>query len=178
MCSNTLTQVSFLGSYSIFMAPLCGVIIVDYFILRKGNIHIPSCYIGNKSGLYWFWSGVNWIGAAAWMAGTSLGIPGLVGQYQPQSVSNAAKYMYMMGWLLTFFTSVIVYYVASVLIKPRIFPSGCENTPLRWEWLANDGREGFFGGEKDEGEIYCPSTPPVMDSEEVEIDEKSQKSAF
>jgi NCS1 family nucleobase:cation symporter-1 len=155
------------------MAPLCAVIMVDYFIVRKGNIHIPSCYIGNKTGLYWFWSGINWVGAAAWLLGTTMGIPGLIGQYQPQLINDAARYMYMMGWLLTFFTSAVLYYVATMFIKPRVFPSGFEDTPLKWEWLANDGREGFFDGERDGGELYCPSTPPMIDSEEVEMGEKS-----
>lgn len=159
------------------MAPLCAVIIVDYFVARKGNVHIPSCYVGNKDGLYWFWSGVNWLGVAAWLLGTTMGIPGLIGQYQPEIISNAAKYMYMMGWLLTFFTSAVIYCVATIFIKPKIFPSGFENTPLRWEWLAENGREGFFDRER-EGEIYCPPTPPMTDGEEVETGEKSGKAAF
>lgn len=160
------------------MAPLCAVIIVDYFVARKGNIHIPSCYTGNRNGLYWFWSGVNWLGVAAWLGGTTMGIPGLIGQYQPQIISNAAKYMYMMGWLLTFFTSAAVYYVAIVLVKPRIFPSGFESVPIEWEWLANDGREGFFDGERDGGDSFCPSTPPMTDGEEVNIGEKSLKTTM
>lgn len=160
------------------MAPLCAVIIVDYFIARKGNVHVPSCYIGNKSGLYWFWSGVNWLGAAAWLFGTTMGIPGLIGQYQPQIISNAAKYMYMMGWLLTFFTSAILYYIMTIIVKPRIFPAGFDTTPLKWEFLANDGREGFFDGERDGGELYCPSTPPTTDIEEVDAGEKPGKASY
>jgi NCS1 family nucleobase:cation symporter-1 len=157
------------------MAPLCAVIIVDYFIVRKGNIHILSCYIGNRNGLYWFTSGVNYLGALAWLFGTTMGIPGLIGQYQPQIVSNAAKYMYMMGWLLTFFTSATIYYIATAFIKPRIFPSGFESVPIKWEWLANDGREGFFDGERDSVDVYRPCTPPMMNDEEVVIGEKSPK---
>lgn len=160
------------------MAPLCAVIIIDYFIARKGNVHIPSCYVGNKSGLYWFWSGVNWLGAAAWLLGTIMGIPGLIGQYQPRIVSDAAKHMYMMGWLLTFFTSATLYYVATVLVKPQIFPAGFEATPLKWEWLANEGREGFFAGERPGEEGYCPPTPPTTDVEEVDVGEKSVKATF
>jgi hypothetical protein len=29
-------------------------------------------------------------------------------------------------------------------IKPQMFPSGQGNTPLKWEWLANKGREGSY----------------------------------
>ncbi|KAG9200117.1 hypothetical protein G6514_007594 [Epicoccum nigrum] len=175
LMANATAFLSFLGSYSIFMAPLCAVIIIDYFIARKGNIHIPSCYVGNRSGLYWFWSGVNWLGVLAWLLGTTMGIPGLIGQYQPQIISNAAKYMYMMGWLLTFFTSAVVYYVATILVKPRIFPSGFESVPFKREWLANEGREGFFDGEREGGDSFCPSTPPMTDGEEVRVGEKSAK---
>lgn len=160
------------------MAPLCAVIIVDYFIARKGNIHIPSCYIGHRSGLYWFWSGINWPGVVAWLLGTAMGIPGLIGQYQPRIISDAAKFMYMMGWLLTFFTSAVIYYVATVLIRPRIFPSGFESVPVEWEWLANDGREGFFDGERDGGDDFYPSSPPLTDGEEVEFGDKAVKPAF
>lgn len=175
LMANASAFLSFLGSYSIFMAPLCAVIMVDYYLVRKGNVHIPSCYVGKKTGLYWFWTGVNWVGVAAWLLGTTMGIPGLIGQYQPQLISDAARYMYMMGWLLTFFTAAILYYVATVFIKPRIFPEGFEGTPLTWEWLANEGREGFYDGERDGGDLYCPSTPPMTDSERVDMDEKSMK---
>lgn len=76
LIANAEAFLSFLGSYNIFMAPLCAVIIVDYAFIRKGNIHVPSCYDGSKRGLYYFWSGVNWVGAAAWLLGTTMGIPG------------------------------------------------------------------------------------------------------
>jgi len=157
------------------MAPLCAVIMVDYFIVRKGNIHIPSCYIGNKTGLYWFWSGVNWIGVMAWIGGTTMGIPGLIGQYQPKLISDAARYMYMMGWLLTFFTAAVVYTIATLLIKPRIFPNGFETSPFQREWLANEGREGFFDGERDAGDQFCPPSSPIIEGEEVVMGEKSEK---
>jgi NCS1 family nucleobase:cation symporter-1 len=156
------------------MAPLCAVIIVDY-IARRGNIHVPSCYIGDKRGLYWFQSGVNWYGVAAWLLGTTMGIPGLIGQYQPKIVSNAAKYMYMMGWLLTFFTSAILYYIMTLISKRRIFPYGREDTPILREWLANEGREGFFEGEREGELIFTPGTPPMTDKEELEMGEKSLK---
>lgn len=157
------------------MAPLCACIIVDYFLVRKGNVHVPSCYDGKSSGLYWFWSGVNWCGVAAWLLGTTMGIPGLIGQYEPQLISNAARYMYMMGWLLTFFTSAVIYYIIAIFIKPQIFPTGREAAPFEREWLANEGREGFFEGERDGEEYFAPATPPMTDAEEFHVGEKGCK---
>lgn len=152
------------------MAPLCAVIMVDYFLTRKGNVHVPSCYDGKKTGLYWFTFGVNICGVVAWLLGTAMGIPGLIGQYQPQIISMAAQNMYRMGWILTFTTSSVIYYVLTFFFKPQIFPTGFESTPLEREWLANEGREGFYEGERDGGELYAASTPPMTDGEEVRMD--------
>ncbi|KAI6778562.1 uncharacterized protein J7T54_003312 [Emericellopsis cladophorae] len=175
LMANANAFLSFLGSYNIFMAPLCAVIIFDYAFIRKGNVHVPSCYDGSKHGLYYFWSGVNWIGVIAWLLGTTMGIPGLIGQYQPQLMSDASRYMYMMGWILTFVTSAVVYMVASLPIKSRwrIFPSGREDAPFTWEWLSNEGREGFFDGDREnQSVIYAPPTPTGTDGEEARFGEK------
>lgn len=160
---------SFLGSYNIFMAPLCAVIIVDYFLIRKGNIHVPSLYNGSKHGLYWFTGGVNFLGVFAWIGGTVMGLPGLVGQYQPQIVGQAAKYMYMLGWVLTFISAAVIYVVSVTLVKSRVFPAGHEDTPFTREWLAGSGREGFYPGERQQpviiGDVISTSQDDVNEGE-------------
>ncbi|KAG9846751.1 hypothetical protein KCU68_g6203, partial [Aureobasidium melanogenum] len=172
LMANASAFLSFLGSYNIFMAPLCAIIIVDYFVIRKGNLHVRSCFTGSKSGLYWYWSGVNIVGVVAWLLGTTMGIPGLIGQYQPEIISLAAKNMYRLGYILTFTTAATVYYVLRMFIKPRIFPIGREDTPLQWEWLANEGREGFYEDEKEGNELFAPATPPAMEAEEIQMSGK------
>lgn len=168
---------SFLGSYNIFMAPLCAVIIIDYWFARRGNIHVPSLYDGSKTGLYWFKGGINWVGVFAWIGGTVMGLPGLVGQYQPQIVSQAAKYMYMMGWVLTFVSAAVIYTVGVTFVKPQVFPSGYQDSPKDYEWLANDGRDGFFEGEfGEEGVLYSPPSPVLAAKVEVQPEKGDQSS--
>lgn len=41
------------------IGPLYGIIIVDYYIVKKGHIDIPSLYTESKEGLYWYRNGVN-----------------------------------------------------------------------------------------------------------------------
>lgn len=135
---------------------------------------MPSLYNGSKEGLYWFNSGVNWVGVFAWISGTAMGLPGLVGQYQPHIVSQPAKYMYMMGWVLTFFTSAILYAVLVQFFKTKVYPPGYENIPMDYEWLAKAGRDGFFEGER-EGEIYALPSPRIDEAEELHLGEKVQK---
>ncbi|KAL3458411.1 permease for cytosine/purines, uracil, thiamine, allantoin-domain-containing protein [Aspergillus heterothallicus] len=139
---------SFLGSYNIFMAPLCAIIITDY-ISRRGNIHVPSLYAATPGALYYFWTGVNWFAVLTWLSGVALGLPGLVGEYEPDAVNSAAKNMYKMGWVLTFATSAGVYAVLFRVVRYRVFPRAFEVLPVRWEYLGKEGREGFFDGERE-----------------------------
>ncbi|KAL4875889.1 permease for cytosine/purines, uracil, thiamine, allantoin-domain-containing protein [Aspergillus karnatakaensis] len=148
LLANASAFLSFLGSYNIFMAPLCAIIIVDY-IARKGNIYVPSLYNASKTGLYWFWSGTNWFACLAWISGVALGLPGLVGEYQPQAVNEAAKNMFKMGWILTFAVAAVVYFVLFKEVKLEVFPVLYRYLEVRWEYLAKEGRDGFFDGERD-----------------------------
>ncbi|MGP8304872.1 NCS1 family nucleobase:cation symporter-1 [Vibrio sp. YIC-376] len=41
------------------IGPLYGIIIVDYFIIKKGEIDIPSLYTESPQGQYWYKNGIN-----------------------------------------------------------------------------------------------------------------------
>lgn len=41
------------------IGPLYGIIIVDYFFLKKGEIHVPSLYTESPQGQYWYKNGIN-----------------------------------------------------------------------------------------------------------------------
>ncbi len=41
------------------IGPLYGIIIVDYFIMKKGQIDVPSLYTESPQGQYWYKNGVN-----------------------------------------------------------------------------------------------------------------------
>nr|WP_321458655.1 NCS1 family nucleobase:cation symporter-1 [uncultured Vibrio sp.] len=41
------------------IGPLYGIIIVDYFIVKKGQIDVPSLYTESPQGHYWYKNGVN-----------------------------------------------------------------------------------------------------------------------
>ncbi|KAF2730613.1 NCS1 nucleoside transporter [Polyplosphaeria fusca] len=174
LIATAQTFITFLGSYSIFMAPLCAVIIVDYAVAKKGNIHVPSLYRGDKGELYWFVGGVNLLGVFAWCGGTVMGMPGLVAAYSPKLVPQAGKDMYKLGWILTFITAAVVYLIGIKIWKPRVYPRGYEDVPGTWEYLCRDGRDGFFDGERDlpvyEGES-------VEEAVDVQIGEKGKSEA-
>lgn len=53
---NFGTFVAYIG---VFFAPLCGIQIIDYFLLRRGRISIRGLYIKGPDAPYSYWFGIN-----------------------------------------------------------------------------------------------------------------------
>lgn len=63
---NFGTFVAYIG---VFFAPLCGIMIVDYFVLRKGQISIRGIYETGEKSVYRYWGGFNPAGVLAMIVG-------------------------------------------------------------------------------------------------------------
>lgn len=50
---------TFLGSYTVFLMPICACMIVDYWLIRKGNFHVPSLYVSSPASPYSYYKGWN-----------------------------------------------------------------------------------------------------------------------
>lgn len=53
---NFGTFVAYIG---VFFAPLCGIMIIDYFLLRRGKISIRGIYLTGSNSPYHYWFGIN-----------------------------------------------------------------------------------------------------------------------
>ena len=51
---------------------MTGIVIADYFIIRKRQLHLSDLYIGNATSAYWYNFGFNWRPVIAWYAATHL----------------------------------------------------------------------------------------------------------
>lgn len=50
---------TFLAYIGVFFAPMVGIQIVDYFVLRRQQVNLRAIYDGSKSGDYAYWGGIN-----------------------------------------------------------------------------------------------------------------------
>lgn len=78
MCPWTLLSssnkfASYLSAYSVFLAAIIGPMLVDFYIVRKGLIALPSLYT-KKNSLYYFNAGINWRAYAAYLSGIAINI--------------------------------------------------------------------------------------------------------
>jgi nucleobase:cation symporter-1, NCS1 family len=93
--------------YSGFLGPIAGVMICDYFLVRKKIILVEDLYL--RRGFYEFSGGINWRAMAALAAGAGVAFIGLI--------VPALRVLYDYAWFVGFATSFIVYW--AVMRTPR-----------------------------------------------------------
>ncbi|KAG7752322.1 hypothetical protein KL911_004120 [Ogataea haglerorum] len=156
MINSAATLVSFLGSYSIFVAPLLGCLLSDFYIIRKGNIHVPSLYTKNPKGIYYFYKGCNLWAGAAWVISPIIAIPGLYRSYHADALTQTASDIFYGGWLYTFIIGFVAYTALGLYFKPKIYPDAYSETPKTWEYLVDTN--GFFEDDEPINGVGYPGT--------------------
>jgi len=86
--------------YSGFLGPIAGVMICDYFVVRKKIILVEDLY--QRRGFYEFSNGINWRAMAALAAGAGVAFVGLI--------VPALRVLYDYAWFVGFAASFIVYW--------------------------------------------------------------------
>jgi NCS1 family nucleobase:cation symporter-1 len=86
--------------YSGFLGPIAGVMICDYFVVRKKIILVEDLY--QRRGFYEFSGGINWRGMAALAAGAGVAFIGLV--------VPTLRGLYDYAWFVGFAASFVVYW--------------------------------------------------------------------
>jgi nucleobase:cation symporter-1, NCS1 family len=86
-----------LVGYSGFLGPIAGVMICDYFVVRKKIILVEDLY--QRRGFYEFSSGINWRAMAALAAGAGVAFVGLV----VPSLRGLYDYAWFVGFAASFF---------------------------------------------------------------------------
>jgi NCS1 family nucleobase:cation symporter-1 len=99
-----------LVGYSGFLGPIAGVLICDYFVVRKKILIVGDLYL--RDGAYEYRSGFNWSAIVALAAGAGVAFIGLI--VEPLRV------LYNYAWFVGFFVSFVVYFVLS----PRLSRQG------------------------------------------------------
>ena len=112
--SNNFT--TYLSAYSVFLSSIAGVIICDYYLVRRGYYQITELYSARKSSPYYFTFGFHWRGYVAYICGILINIVGFVGAIG-RPVPQGAKYLYDLNFFCGFIVASGTYWVLC-----RVFP--------------------------------------------------------
>jgi NCS1 family nucleobase:cation symporter-1 len=89
-----------LGGYAAFLGPVAGIMICDYYLVRRRLLLVTDLY--SRSGAYEYSSGVNWRALIALAAGAAVALVGLV--------VPGLRPLYDYSWFVGFAVAFTVYY--------------------------------------------------------------------
>ncbi|ORY23924.1 permease for cytosine/purines, uracil, thiamine, allantoin-domain-containing protein [Naematelia encephala] len=154
--SSGVKFVTFLGSYTFFCGAMLSVLLCDYYIVRRGNLHTPSLFdaVGNTlnpDGLYMYRSpvkGFNMVAIVSWLLGIAVPLPGLCLSYTSQTgvAATKMKQIYNSGFLISFGITAMFFLAGSYIWKPQIIPSGREGEFV-WKYEFLGKTDGYFADE-------------------------------
>jgi nucleobase:cation symporter-1, NCS1 family len=103
---------NFLALIGVAFAPLCGIQIVDYFILRRGHIELRALYIDAPGRPYYFWRGIN----PAALISLAAGCLTYVAFLNPLTYESMALYPYLTASLPAAVVAALVYFLGSLAV--------------------------------------------------------------
>lgn len=101
---------TWLIGYSSLLGPIGGIMIVDYYFIRKRELDVHDLY--NAPGRYWYGNGINRRAIAAFLAGVLPNVPGFMtttGMLAKTAVWPFLNGLYSYAWFTGFALSGIVY---------------------------------------------------------------------
>jgi nucleobase:cation symporter-1, NCS1 family len=57
-----------------FIGPLYGVLIVDFYLMKRGKFKVEELYTTSETGRYWYSNGVNWRAVAALLPAAAIAV--------------------------------------------------------------------------------------------------------
>jgi nucleobase:cation symporter-1, NCS1 family len=102
---------TWLVGYSALLGSIGGVLIADYFVIRKQTLDVPGLY--SDKGPYWFRNGFNPIAFVALIAGILPNLPGFLGVVKWAKVSPFWVQLYSYAWFVGFGISFLVYVIGT-----------------------------------------------------------------
>ena len=105
---------TWLIAYSSLLGPIGGIMIADYFILRKRKLDVEALY--EKNSIYWYSSGFNKNALLALFLGILPNIPGFLTTIKAIPTDSVPVYisnLYNYAWFVGFFVAALVYWLLS-----------------------------------------------------------------
>ncbi|KAI9729277.1 MAG: hypothetical protein M1834_006948 [Cirrosporium novae-zelandiae] len=107
--------INFMGALSIFLAPIAGILVADFWIVKHQAIDIPSLY--RPHARYHYQKGCNWRAAISLIISLGPNMPGLVNAVNGDINIGGASKIYSFNYLWGF-TSAFVIYIVSSYVSP------------------------------------------------------------
>ncbi|EWG41229.1 hypothetical protein FVEG_03375 [Fusarium verticillioides 7600] len=119
LLSSASVFISVLSAYSVFLGPIIGIQVCDYWLIRSRRIKLSDLYNPGPDSIYWFSCGFNPRSFIAWFLGFATQLPGFAAAVTPDKikVGEAWHELFYLAFPLGFAISFTVHYAIN-----RVFP--------------------------------------------------------
>ncbi len=100
---------TWLIGYSALLGPIGGIVIIDYFIVRRTQLDLEGLY--RTDGPYRYFRGVNLVAILALVLGVLPNLPGFLVAVQGLKVENFWTHLYQYAWFVGFGISATTYWL-------------------------------------------------------------------
>ncbi|KAH8881757.1 uracil permease [Thozetella sp. PMI_491] len=116
LLSNATVFLSVMSSYTVFLQPLLGILVAQYFVVQKKRLRVSDLYIFGPESIYWYDYGVNWRAVVAWAVGMAPHVPGFISVVNSSLIVPAgAVELYYLSPFTGFFIGFIVTIVLDIV---------------------------------------------------------------
>ncbi|KAJ5644944.1 hypothetical protein N7507_010955 [Penicillium longicatenatum] len=155
LLSTAAIFITFLSSYQIFLSAIAGILICDYYLIRRGYLNIPALYTARPESLYRYLYGFNPRAFIAYIIAVAPNFYGFLNQMGVKAPLGIQRFYYIAyptGLLVAFG----VYYFSCLVSAPEgMEKSGWkepkdyfeEGDPMRGESLVIEGVEAEKGAQ-------------------------------
>lgn len=114
LLANTQSYIFvWLNGYSIVLGPIAGIMICDYWLLRRKHLTVSQLYL--KEGMYGYSKGWNWCAVAALVLAALPNVPGFLMALDKVADDTIFATIYSFSWLVGFLLGGILYGVFMTL---------------------------------------------------------------
>ena len=110
-----------LVGYSAFLGPIAGVMIADYFLVRKASLTVEDLY--RRQGAYEYTNGFNLNSLWSLAAGIVIAV---IGAFVP-----SLAFLYRYAWFVGFIVSALIYFALMSFTGEKAWPSPKQQSPAQ-----------------------------------------------
>ncbi|KAI5263823.1 hypothetical protein E4T47_08900 [Aureobasidium subglaciale] len=136
--AKATTFLAFMGAYTLFLGATTGVMMVDYFWVRR-SYGINISHLFKPRGIYWYTQGFNWRAFVAWFVALAPLFPGMLYSMGVKITNKPILNMYSWNYVLVVAFSGSIYWALTTIFP---VPIETEDQDLGKLYLI-EGRDPF-----------------------------------
>jgi len=118
---------TWLIGYGALLGPVAGVLIADYFIVRRRRLDVDSLFV--RRGDYEYSGGVNWIAIVAVVLGVLPNLPGFLGALGAVQAPAWAVVVYNWAWFVGFAIAAVVHLIGMRVLHAVVWRAARQVRP-------------------------------------------------